>query len=117
MSDGQHLTLDKDATAERDPDLWFNDGNVVFTAQLVAFRVHKSVMARHSEFFTSLFTIPQPSHDEETCLFDGVQNVRVSDTSYDFRTLIRALYGDMRCASPTILFTAHSYIHRLPQLH
>ena len=75
--------------------LWFDDGNVVFIAQKVAFRVHKSVMARNSDVFIGLFAIPQPSSCEETDLFEGVPSVEVQDTSYDFGKLIHALYGEI----------------------
>ncbi|KAI0657110.1 hypothetical protein C8Q70DRAFT_935130 [Cubamyces menziesii] len=50
---------------QRDPDLWFFDGNVVLVAQgILAFRVHKGVLAHHSEVFKSWFTgvAPPPSH-------------------------------------------------------
>ena len=81
---------------ERDSDLWFDDGNIVFIAQSVAFRVHKSILARHSEVFAGLFAVPQPPPMENPGhTFDGVPSVHVSDSNYDFRTLVRALYGEI----------------------
>ncbi len=42
----------------RDLDLWFFDGNIVLVALGIAFRVHKSVLACHSDVFRSWFTGP-----------------------------------------------------------
>ena len=106
MSDGGHTPLEND-TIERDQDLWFDDGNVVFIAQSVAFRVHKSVMSRHSDVFTGLFAIPQPSDSEDTHSFDGVPSVHVSDTSYDFQQFTYALYGQIGYFIIMTAFYAH----------
>ena len=85
---------------KRDSDIWFDDGNIVVVAQSTAFRFHKSVVSLHSSVFRDLFSIPQPSlMDEEVdeiLIFDGCPVVHVSDTSYDFRELLRAIYGGVR---------------------
>ena len=97
MSDGGNTNI------ERDSDLWFDDGNIVFIAQSVAFQVHKSILARHSEVFAGLFVVPQPPRIEAPGhTFDGVPSVQVSDTSYDFRMLIKALYGEIWCANSSL---------------
>ena len=82
---------------KRDSEIWFEDGNVVVIAQTTAFRFHKSVVSLHSSVFRDLFSIPQPSGSpvgEES--FDSCPVVHVSDTSYDFRELIRAIYCGVR---------------------
>ncbi|KAM5544851.1 hypothetical protein V8D89_001749 [Ganoderma adspersum] len=91
-----------DDSITRDSDVWYEDGNIVVIAQTTAFRFHKSVVSHHSSVFRDLFSVPQPSPPAvagesepgaraET--FDGCAAVRVSDTSYDFRELLRAIYG------------------------
>ena len=82
----------------RDSEVWFEDGNIVVVAQNTAFRFHKSVVSLHSSVFRDLFSIPQPSlmGEEVDETFDGCPVVRVSDTSYDFRELIRAIYCSVR---------------------
>ncbi|KAI6101315.1 hypothetical protein F5141DRAFT_1138423 [Pisolithus sp. B1] len=50
-------TMDNEPT--RHPDLWFCDGSIVLRAENTLFRVHKSLLARHSGFFHDLFTLPQ----------------------------------------------------------
>ena len=80
---------------ERHPEVWLSDGNIVVVAQNTAFRIHKSVVSLHSPVFRDLFSIPQPPStadgtDDETV--DDCRVVRVSDTSYDVRELLRAIY-------------------------
>lgn len=41
-------------------DFWFADGTIVLIAQNAAFKVHKGQLARHSEVFSGLFSLPQP---------------------------------------------------------
>ncbi|PIL28389.1 hypothetical protein GSI_09540 [Ganoderma sinense ZZ0214-1] len=85
---------DSDGSIRRDSEVWFEDGNIVVIAQNTAFRIHKSVVSVHSSVFRDLFSIPQPSLtvDGVNVSFDGCRVVRVSDTSYDFRELLRAIY-------------------------
>ena len=97
-SDDIDVDVDPDPV-QRDPALWFEDGNVVVIAQNTAFRFHKGVLALHSQVFRDLFSVPQPpppqddSDDSDAAQrFDGCPVVHVTDTSYDFRTLLRELY-------------------------
>ncbi|PIL26644.1 hypothetical protein GSI_11269 [Ganoderma sinense ZZ0214-1] len=90
-----------DNSIKRDSEIWFEDGNIVVVAQNTAFRFHKSVVSLHSSVFRDLFSIPQPSSVpgedlgvDET--FDCCPVVHVSDTSYDFRELLRAIYSGVR---------------------
>ena len=109
MSDAQPAPLN-DGTIQQDQDFWFNDGNIVIIAQVVAFRVHMSVMARHSDVFAGLFAVPQPPpHGIPVGMFDDVPSVHVSDTSYDIRMLMRALYGMIRFAA--FLLSGEYYLH------
>lgn len=50
-------------------DPWFEDGNIILMPESglkyeseaqVAFKVHRGMLARHSEIFHSMFDIPQP---------------------------------------------------------
>ncbi|KAI1781887.1 hypothetical protein LXA43DRAFT_907382 [Ganoderma leucocontextum] len=99
MSESGQVPLATDAiddSIQRDPEIWFEDGNIVIIAQNTAFRFHKSVLSLHSPVFRDLFLVPQPSlagGEEAVETLDGCPVVRVSDTSYDFRELLRAIYG------------------------
>ncbi|KAI0778783.1 hypothetical protein BD413DRAFT_443941, partial [Trametes elegans] len=81
--------LDKDAA------LWLEDGNIVIIAQNTAFRVHRGVLARQSEVFSSLFTVPQPTDVNEIEQVDGCPVVHVQDSAHDLRDLLRALYDGL----------------------
>ncbi|TBU49274.1 hypothetical protein BD309DRAFT_996973 [Dichomitus squalens] len=77
----------------KDSDLWFEDGNTVVIAQNVAFRVHRTLLSRHSDTFNDLFTIPQPTTlDSVGDCMDGCPIVRVADSAHDFKRLLHALY-------------------------
>ncbi|RPD82271.1 hypothetical protein L226DRAFT_607426 [Lentinus tigrinus ALCF2SS1-7] len=75
-----------------DRELWFQDGNVVLVAQSRAFRVHRSILSRHSEIFSNLFAIPPPSSPDLTEQLDGLPVIPVSDSAHDFKHLLHALY-------------------------
>ena len=71
-------------------DLWFDDGNVVLVAMdNTGFRLHRSILARHSVIFRDMFGIPQPICAEA---FDGCPVVRLQDSSEDLGYLLSALY-------------------------
>ncbi|KAJ7134778.1 hypothetical protein C8R44DRAFT_829166 [Mycena epipterygia] len=78
---------------------WFDDGNIVLVtasvespvARPTAFRVHRSVMARHSEVFESMFLVPQPLTDDVETM-DGCQVIPMWDSPTELSNLIVALY-------------------------
>ncbi|KAJ7147124.1 hypothetical protein C8R43DRAFT_1088675 [Mycena crocata] len=82
---------------------WLEDGNVVLlTAETpTAFRVHRSVMARHSEVFESMFLVPQPLSEIVETL-DGCQVVRMWDSPVELSNLIIALYDGTKFSNEKI---------------
>ncbi len=79
-----------------DPDMWFEDGNVIVIAQQTAFRFHRGALSRHSEAFRGLFSVPQPTSSGSVQTMDGCPVIHVTDTAYDFRHLLRAVYDGAR---------------------
>ena len=78
--------------------LWFEDGSVVLFAysgrpsgaqELHGFRVHRTILAAHSEFFTDLFNVPHPDGEEEC---EGCPVVQMQDTSEDLTHFLKAVY-------------------------
>ncbi|KAL6298850.1 hypothetical protein BKA93DRAFT_33789 [Sparassis latifolia] len=72
-----------------DTHFWFVDGSIILIAQGTAFRVHQTVLSRHSEIFRDLFSVPQPADQERSI---GCPVVHLSDSRNDLRYLLRVLY-------------------------
>ncbi|KAF8518709.1 hypothetical protein BU17DRAFT_76104 [Hysterangium stoloniferum] len=78
----------------RHSDLWFDDGSIVLRAKepVMLFRVHRALIARHSEVFRNMFMIPQPQTRGDTELVEGCPVVDIYDSANDVSSLLRALY-------------------------
>ncbi|TFK82908.1 hypothetical protein K466DRAFT_603291 [Polyporus arcularius HHB13444] len=72
----------------RDDQVWLSDGNIIIIAQNIAFRIHKSILAQHSEVFRDIFSLPCSSVPEAV---DGCEAVHVSDSAEDMRQLLLVL--------------------------
>lgn len=79
---------------------WFEDGNIVLLAQVedpasqnttIAFKVHRGVLARHSEVFQSMFEVAQAEPDGAD-VADNCPVVRMYDRPTELSALVRALY-------------------------
>ncbi|KAN0139869.1 hypothetical protein V8E53_002531 [Lactarius tabidus] len=81
-------------------DPWFEDGNIVLLVEddnhnpLRAFKVHRSVLARHSEVFETMLDIPQPTPGASSMIehIDDCPVVRMYDHPKALSDLIKALY-------------------------
>ncbi|KAI0080975.1 hypothetical protein K474DRAFT_1614450 [Panus rudis PR-1116 ss-1] len=91
-SSGAHSGDAPPKDPQRHENLWFPDGNVVLiSTDDIAFRLHKSVLGRHSSLFRDMFTLPQPqgANTEE---FDGCPAVRLQDSGNSVAGLISIFY-------------------------
>ena len=70
---------------------------MVIVAGTAAFRVHTSILSRHSEIFQNMFGVPQPALPDPSDVFDGQPVVHVSDSAHDFKQLLGMLYDGVRC--------------------
>ncbi|KAF5340565.1 hypothetical protein D9611_007302 [Ephemerocybe angulata] len=88
-------TGDSSASEEETPtqsmEVWFSDGNIVLQAQNVQFKVHKSVLAKHSPVFADMLEMPH-ANDEPTV--DGCPVVELHDSAQDIKHMVLTLYGD-----------------------
>lgn len=93
------MTPDPNPTALPDPDLYFTDGNVVLAApdaikpSVWYFRVHKSILARNSPAFDSMFSPPPLPTQSEGDTYDGVLKVDLPDDAVIVKTFLKSLYG------------------------
>jgi hypothetical protein len=47
----------------RHPIFWFDDGSVVIRVQDRLYKIHKSLLSRHSDFFAHCHPVTKPSDD------------------------------------------------------
>lgn len=78
-----------DDTIVKHPDFYFPDGSVVIIVENTAFRIHKYVLARHSEIFNGMWDVPQPIMSD---MFDGCPTVKLEDSKTDFVSVMRVMY-------------------------
>jgi hypothetical protein len=78
--------------ASQHPDFWFHDGSIVLCADKTLFRVHQTVLAKHSEVFEDLFSLSQPKAEDDDFV-DGCRVVLLHDSKDDFVDLLNAIYN------------------------
>ncbi|KAI0316200.1 hypothetical protein OF83DRAFT_1128265, partial [Amylostereum chailletii] len=71
-------------------EFWLEDGSIILVCATVGFRVHRSVLAMHSEVFRDMFTVGRK--DDQGEMFDGCLVLRLQDAAEDIKYLLRALY-------------------------
>ncbi|KAL4246446.1 hypothetical protein ABKN59_009639 [Abortiporus biennis] len=81
--------------AERSPNFYFTDGNIILIADNSTFRVHASFLARHSRIFNDLLQLPQPSTSTDSDILDGCPIVHLSDTKEDIECLLSIFYDGL----------------------
>lgn len=90
VADGVDAPL---GSLKHDPDLWFEDGSIIVIAENTGFRVHKLLLSHLSPVFRDVFTVPQPvAVDSGLSIVENVPVIRVSDSVYDIKCLLRAIY-------------------------
>nr|GAT49874.1 predicted protein [Mycena chlorophos] len=80
--------------ARRSPELWHTDGSLVLEAHDTQFRVHWSVLSRHSTFFRGLNDLPQPLEQPRPSI-EGCPVVELYDAPEDVEQLLKALYDPL----------------------
>lgn len=74
---------------QRDSEVWCSDGNLLIVAEHTCFRVHRSMISRHSNTFLDLV---QPQSVVQEDVPEGCSVVRASDSAHDLKHLFRILY-------------------------
>lgn len=71
------------------PDFYFTDGSVILIVERITFRLHQTVLSRHSDVFAGMWDVPQPSRVDN---IDGCPTVELSDRACDFADTLKAIY-------------------------
>ncbi len=87
------VSLSED-TVERSTEFWFDDGNVVLQAGDTLFRVHRSILARHSVIMQDCLECPQPA---DAPSIDGCPLIHLADLAKDIDNMCTLLYGIYQC--------------------
>ena len=102
------------------PDLYFPDANFVIIAQdgakktdRIHFRVHQSMLSKHSQVFKDMFTLPgSPENAQE--FYDGVPFVEVNDDPEDMAKFLTILYEPLYVNSAwfsnRVFESSHSWV-------
>lgn len=93
MLESDSITVVDDLTAElaKYDDFWFQDGSMVVVVQDKHFRVHQSILSKHSEVFADMFSVPQPPLASQD-LLDGCPVIKLNDELHDFVDLMKVVY-------------------------
>ena len=87
---------------------WFEDGNIIVLVEdidsdvTVAFKLHRGMLARHSEVFQSMFELPSPAVMDDVEIVDGCQVVRMHDRPTELSALVRAFTQSSVTQSPDV---------------
>ncbi|KAF7351126.1 BTB domain-containing protein [Mycena sanguinolenta] len=92
------------------PSIWYNDGSIIIQAENTQFRVHWTVLCKHSSFFRGFEDIPQPS-DQPT--IDGCPIVHLHGSAVDFQYVLEALYDPHFLGRTTLPLAAIGAMIRL----
>ncbi|KAJ3866524.1 hypothetical protein EV359DRAFT_71751 [Lentinula novae-zelandiae] len=86
------IDLRGQAGAQRDISYYFEDGSCILLVEDTLFNVHRSLLSRDNSSFSTLFTLPQGSHNVEGLSDDNPIILR-GDKSSEFRHFLWALYA------------------------
>jgi hypothetical protein len=76
----------------RHREFYFPDGSVIIIIDATAFKVHQSVLSRHSDVFAGMWDVPQPKGISD---IDGCPTVELQDHVSDFADTLKAIYDSL----------------------
>ncbi|KAF9529372.1 hypothetical protein CPB83DRAFT_852555 [Crepidotus variabilis] len=85
----------EESLPEHSSKFWLEDGNIVLQVEQTLFRVHGSMLARHSEVFKDMFSIPQPSKPQGA-MVENCPVIHLSDAAEDVEEILSIFYDNMK---------------------
>lgn len=79
------------ASYSRDSDYFFPDGTLCTAVEQKLFKVHSSVLSRHSTVFRDMLSVPSPPEPAGEH-FEDVPVVTLKDQAKDVWVLLRLMY-------------------------
>ncbi|KAF8876171.1 hypothetical protein BD779DRAFT_1475769 [Infundibulicybe gibba] len=83
---------------KRDPNLWFDDGNLILQAGNTLFRVYGGMLAARSAVFKDMLSFPQP---DDVVKLEGCPLVHLHDAPTDVSSFLRAIFDSGFYESPS----------------
>ncbi|TDL16705.1 hypothetical protein BD410DRAFT_731067 [Rickenella mellea] len=77
------------SSLKRHPNLWFNNGRIIFMTEDTMFRLHRTLLSMDSPVFADLLDDPQQDRREG---FERLQIMEVPDNDTDFTHLLCYIY-------------------------
>ena len=102
--------------AKRHETYWLDDGNVILAVNDTLFRVHKSLLARHSTFFDGLFKVPTPylqagEAEESPDHYEGLPIVKMVDDEVEgVEQVLRLLYDPWSVSVYQIYYNKFNFL-------
>jgi hypothetical protein len=91
--DTSSSTGDTARTSVQSQQFWFEDGNIVLEVEGTLFRIHRSIMGKHSKVFKDMFSIELPSAGpDQPCTPDGCPIVSLQDPRDDLELYLKIIY-------------------------
>lgn len=88
----------EDYTSHR--TLYFDDGNIILSCGRTMFRVHRSLLCKHSPTFRDL--LQPPDEDRKPKLLRGCIHIILDDAADDIEALLNVIYEGMRFDVPQL---------------
>lgn len=82
------LGSDEFSPVTQSESIWFDDGNIVIETERVQFRVHRSILSKHSKIFADMFGLAESQHIN----VDGVPVVHLADSSQELGYILEWMY-------------------------
>lgn len=72
-------------------DLWYTDGTIVLRSAETVFRVYSGMLAQCSEVFKDLFTVAQPTVDDQDT-YEGLPLIVLHDDPKELLSFLKAIH-------------------------
>ncbi|KAG9001605.1 hypothetical protein FRB93_012031 [Tulasnella sp. JGI-2019a] len=99
----------------KDSSFFFRDGTIFLVVETTVFKIHQSVLERHSTVFRDMFSIPSSADGGDASnQWEGLPVVTLNDLAEDVRALLRLTYDTPPIDAPlamigAVLRIAHKY--------